>query len=287
VPDIAEYAAQQRANWNAISAGWAAWQDRFETAARPVTQRLLQLAPVRPGATVLDVGTGTGEPALSAAVAVGAGGRVVATDVADRMLDVARRRAAGVTNVEFLEADAASLPMPHRPYDVVLSRFCLMLVADPAAVLRRLGAMLAPGGALAAAVWTGSARNPLIGLGFQTIAHRLGLAPSAPGAPGPFSLADPGRFTRLLHDAGFTDVLFDRVPIELRLDGAADYVEFTRAVTPPGLLARIPEDELRQMLTGAVEAFADRTGAVRLRGEALCVRATPRADREPHRGRDD
>jgi SAM-dependent methyltransferase len=274
VPDIAEYAAQQRANWNAISAGWAAWQDRFDTAARPVTQRLLQLAPVRPGATVLDVGTGTGEPALSAAVAAGPGGRVVATDVAGRMLDVARRRAAGVTNVDFVEVDAAALPAPRRPYDVILSRFCLMLLADPAAVLRRLGAMLAPGGVLAAAVWTGGARNPLIGLGFQAIAGRLGLGPPPPAAPGPFALADPDRCTRLLHDAGFTAVTFDRVPIELRLDGAADYVEFTRAVTAPGLLGRIPGDELRHLLTGAVAAYADRTGTIRLPGEALCVRAT-------------
>jgi enediyne biosynthesis protein CalE5 len=278
VADIAEYAAQQRANWNAISAGWAAWQDRFETAARPVTECLLRLACVRPGATVLDVGTGTGEPALSAAAAVGAGGRVVATDVADRMLDVARRRAAGRANVEFVEADAASLPMPRRPYDAVLSRFCLMLLADPAAVLRRLGAMLAPGGVLAAAVWTAGARNPLIGLGFQAIAGRLGLAAAPPGAPGPFGLADPGRFTRLLHDAAFTDVMYDLVPVELRLDGAADYVEFTLAVTPPGLLGRISGDELRQLLTGAVEPYTDHAGTIRLPGEALCVRATRRRD---------
>lgn len=287
MPDIAEYAAQQRANWNAISAGWAAWQDRFETAARPVTERLLDLAPVRPGATVLDVGTGAGEPALSAAAAAGPGGRVVATDVAGRMLDVARRRAAGAANVEFVEVDAAALPTPLRPYDVILSRFCLMLVADPAAVLRRLRGMLAPDGVFAAAVWTGGSRNPLMGLGFQVIARRLGLGPPPHGAPGPFSLADPDRITRLLHDAAFTEVTFDLVPIELKLDGAADYVEFTRAVTPPGLLDRIPGDDLRHLLTDAVEAFADRTGGIRLPGEALCVRATQRPGRAPHRRRHD
>src|SRR5687768_9249315 len=93
--DPVAFKAAQRANWNALSGGWESWQDRFETAAAPVTEMLLGLGGVRPGQTVLDVGTGIGEPALTVARIVGPTGRVTGVDLAPEMIARARRRAAG------------------------------------------------------------------------------------------------------------------------------------------------------------------------------------------------
>ncbi|WP_040741222.1 SAM-dependent methyltransferase, partial [Nocardia tenerifensis] len=85
----------QRVTWNAISAGWLSCAEDFETGGAPVTARLLELAGVRPGHRVLDVGTGTGEPALSAAGVVGSTGAVTGIDLAPDMIARAQERAHG------------------------------------------------------------------------------------------------------------------------------------------------------------------------------------------------
>jgi SAM-dependent methyltransferase len=99
-----------------MSPGWEAWQDEFESSAAPVTATLLELGGVRPGQSVLDIATGQGEPALSAARIVGPTARVVGIDASAGMLEVARRRADGLANVEFVQAALAErLEMPPPP----------------------------------------------------------------------------------------------------------------------------------------------------------------------------
>ena len=106
--DLARYREEQRRQWDSVAAGWKKWWPTIENGAQNVSQRMIELAEVRPGHQVLDIATGIGEPALLAAGRVGPAGRVIATDLSFRMLDIARERAAalGMANVEFMEADA-------------------------------------------------------------------------------------------------------------------------------------------------------------------------------------
>ncbi|MDO8484125.1 MAG: methyltransferase domain-containing protein, partial [Candidatus Limnocylindrales bacterium] len=106
--DPAAYKAGQRRDWTEAAEGWRKWWRRLEAMAGPVGDRLIQLAAVRPGHRVLDIATGIGEPAITAARLVGHAGRVVGTDISPGMLEVARERAAelGLGNVEFHEMDA-------------------------------------------------------------------------------------------------------------------------------------------------------------------------------------
>src|ERR1700722_11062341 len=107
VVDPQELKNEQRRDWDAAAAGWKKWWPVFERSAQQVSDRLVELAGVGPGARVLDIATGNGEPALSVARRVGPGGRVIATDQSAGMLAIARERAAalGVANVEFREVD--------------------------------------------------------------------------------------------------------------------------------------------------------------------------------------
>ena len=283
--DPAAFKAQQRANWNAISVGWESWQDWFETAAFAVSERLVQLAGLRPGQTVLDVGSGIGEPALTAARVVGPNGRVVGVDLAPDMVARARRRADGTGNVEFIEGDVETLDLPGTAFDAVLSRWGLMFATDHVAAFRTLRRLLAPGGVLAAAVWGPASANALMHLGFQVLSRRLDLAPPPPGTPGPFSMSDPAHLTDELAAAGFVQISVAEFPMAFRLGSVKEYVAFTKAVTPPALLemlrTRFSTDEDQQTWSGiaaAAEAYAVADGEVELPATALCLRAVTPAD---------
>src|SRR5216683_7299029 len=112
----------QKRDWDAAAAGWQKWWPVFEQAAQHVSDRLVELAGVKPGDRVLDIATGNGEPAVTAARRTGAAGRVLATDQSSGMLAIARERAAalGVTNLEFQETDAESLAVSERDFDAVV-----------------------------------------------------------------------------------------------------------------------------------------------------------------------
>src|SRR5271156_5577747 len=104
---------QQKAAWDDSAEGWKRWWPTFERAAQLVNDRLVELANVRAGDRVLDIATGSGEPALTAAHAVGQSGRGVAVDMSPGMLAIARERvdAARLTNVDLVESDAESLKL--------------------------------------------------------------------------------------------------------------------------------------------------------------------------------
>ena len=209
--DATTYKQGQQQTWNALADAWAKWFDAFEAAAQPVTRKLLELAAVAPGHRVLDIGTGTGEPALSAAAVVGPEGRVVAVDQAGAMLAVARRKAAGLDNIEFIESDVEPLDL-REPFDALLSRWGLMFLPHRDQVLRKLFGFLKAGGILAASVWDVPPKVPMIALAFGVIASKLSLPPPPAGAPGPFTMADEARVTEELRAAGYSDISFERVP---------------------------------------------------------------------------
>jgi len=103
---------------------------------------------LRPGETVLDLGCGAGFDSLIAARQVGASGRVISIDMTPAMLDKARVGAseAGLSNVEFHEAYAESLPVQDKSVDVVISNGVINLCPDKMAVFGEINRVLKPGG---------------------------------------------------------------------------------------------------------------------------------------------
>jgi arsenite methyltransferase len=101
-----------------------------------------------PGERVLDLGSGAGTDALVAAQMVGAEGHVTGIDMTAAMLAKARAAAAemGVTNVEFVEAEAERLPFADGSFDVVISNGVIDLIPDKDAVFTEIFRVLEPGG---------------------------------------------------------------------------------------------------------------------------------------------
>ncbi|HEX6132738.1 MAG TPA: methyltransferase domain-containing protein [Longimicrobiales bacterium] len=103
---------------------------------------------IRPGDTVLDIGSGSGTDALIASALVGSQGHVVALDMTDAMRAKLQANAAlaGARNVLVLDGNAESIPLPDESVDVVTSNGVLNLVPDKAAAVREIARVLRPGG---------------------------------------------------------------------------------------------------------------------------------------------
>lgn len=129
--------------------------ERAELPVEAVTASLgcgnpLAVADLRPGETVLDLGSGGGIDVLLSAKRVGPEGKAYGLDMTDEMLELARTNAAkaGATNVEFLRGQMEAIPLPEAAVDVVISNCVVNLSTDKPAVFGETFRVLRPGGRL-------------------------------------------------------------------------------------------------------------------------------------------
>lgn len=268
--------AALRYQWDLASGAWRKWADLFSQ--RNDGGLYLQLGGIEPGQRVLEVGAGTGDQTLALAKAVGPEGRVVATDLSEGMLAVARSRveAAGLGNVEFLAGDAASLPLDDESFDAAAAGFMLMLVPEPQAVAATVFRRLAPGGRFVASVWSVPPAVPMLALPMMTALGEVGGPPPDPARPGLFALADRERLEGVLVGAGFEDVRVTPFTFTFRFPSAAVYTEFIREVAPPisQLIAeRAPEkaDTVWRTVEAAAQSRAAEDASVTFDNEMLFV----------------
>jgi SAM-dependent methyltransferase len=271
---------EQRRDWDTAAAGWKKWWPLFEQCASHVSERLVELAGVRPGARVLDIATGNGEPALTAARRAAPGGFVIATDQSPGMIAIARERAAaaGAANVEFRQIDGESLDIPERDFDAVVCRWGLMFMPDYAGAVRAIHARLKPGGRFATAVWASADRVPMIAIGAEAVRRIASLPPPPADALGPLRLADESRMRVALSAAGFRDITVERMIVEFVFDSPDDFTQMRVDVSAQfhALLDRVSVDERGRIIaavTDGARAFVAAGGKVRTRNETICFSA--------------
>ena len=145
--DPVKFKALQRHEWGEVASGWKEWWKTHESGGQSISNHLLESAGIKRGDRVLDIATGIGEPAISAARRVGPDGRVVATDQAPEMLAIAQERAAaeGLRNIEFIKIDAEELDLPEESFDEVLCRQGLQYLPRLSPTLERVRELLTLG----------------------------------------------------------------------------------------------------------------------------------------------
>jgi SAM-dependent methyltransferase len=220
--------------WTTMAPEWDRLRPDVEEMKPDLTARLLNGVRPLAGQRVLELGAGTGELALRLAAAAGPDGSVLASDIADGMVEVLRRHLAGHTTIEVDRIDANDIPLPDDSVDVVVFRMGLMLIPVPEVALHEIHRVLRPGGRVGIAVWGTAPANPwMTSVGMAAMMHGLvqGGPPVGPG--GPFSLADHDELAALVRNAGFTDISVSSVDSTRLYEDPARHIEVVGALAPP------------------------------------------------------
>jgi len=261
--DPARYKAGQRWEWDTAAPRVKPWGPFIVQQLQPVSERMLELADIQPGSRVLDVATGGGEPAVTAAHRVGPSGHVIATDLAPQMVALGRERAAelGLQNIDFREMDAEAPDLPENSFEIVLCRFGLMFLPNLQRALERLHQLLVPGGRLVAAVWGPPHKVPFIRWPMEVAMRVLQVPAPPPQLPGPFSLADSRRLEQLLTEAGFTAVQTEPLLLTLEWASVDDYIRFQQAILTGfnALLAKYPAEQQAEVWRAVAETARQST----------------------------
>jgi SAM-dependent methyltransferase len=227
------------------------WKAKSAAMGQPVTDALVEYAQPRPGMRVLDLASGTGEPAITLAMRVGAQGHVTALDLSADLLAIANERAQarGLNNFVTQQADAHCLPFPDNSFDLATSRFGVMFFGDPGLAFRELRRVLRPGARACFLAW-GSVEQPYWQTMMGVVHKHVGGPLLAPGGPDPFRYACPGSLSEVLRDAGLEAVEEQARTLPWTWPGTVEEVwEQAQAVTVPfrPMLERVPAERWPQI----------------------------------------
>jgi ubiquinone/menaquinone biosynthesis C-methylase UbiE len=239
-------AASDDWNWAERAAAWRHWHPTLTEWWRGVTHLMIEWTAPAAGMRVLDLASGTGEPALTLAPLIAPGGTVVATDIIPEMVAIATENAAEqrIANMHAQEADAQAIPFPDASYDRVTCRFGVMYFPDVPRALHEIQRVLKPGGRAVFATW-----GPMEQIDYLTstlsILLRYQETPPpepAPDAPHPLRFARAGSLSAALRAAGFREVREETVVVPLPWPGTPEeFLGYIRSdmVTFDSLLLRI------------------------------------------------
>ncbi len=245
-------------------AAWRKWHAQIATFTHGATEAIIEAAHLRPGMRVLDLASGVGDPALSIAKEVAPSGRVTATDLGPGMMSLAEElaRKKGLTNIEFREANAESLPFADKSYDVLTCRFGVMFFPDLPKALCECFRVLKPLGRAVFVAW-GKKGQPFFTTTAGIVLKHVPVPPPPPDpdAPSLFMFGDRDRLRRALEAAGFSNVHEeDRIVAGRWASSVEEYWEqFTEVAAPfrPLIDQLTPEkkDQAKAEILAALKKF--------------------------------
>jgi SAM-dependent methyltransferase len=275
IPDE-ELARTQQSIWNnLVGRAWVRHAGVHDRQAAPFGQAAMDALGSITGATILDVGCGTG--AASAELVDRGAREVLGIDLSAPMIDAARATNTR-SELRFELGDVLELrDFDH--FDVVFSRFGVMFFDDPVPAFAHLRALGTARGRLGFCCWGPPADNPWMTLPVMATVPVLGPPHlAAPGEPGPFSLPSPDVVRGVLSGAGWVDVKVDRLTTD-QLHPAGDaaavadiVIEFSPPIAESLLHAPERTDDTRSAIADALRPL-EREGIVHLQASALIVTA--------------
>jgi len=235
---------QQRESWNKFSPGWKKWDELFMDFLKPMGTEIIRLINPKDTDVVLDVAAGTGEPGLTIASRL-EGGKVIITDLAEDMLEIARKNAIlrGINNIETRACDVCELPFEDNTFDAISCRFGFMFFPDMLLAAKEMVRVLKPGGRIATSVWNVPEKNFWITAIMGTINKNMELPAPPPGAPGMFRCAKDGLISGLFLQAGLKNISVEEVAGRLNCKTADVYWNVMTDVGAPIVAALSKADD--------------------------------------------
>lgn len=244
-----------RQEWDAAAMGWDRHAPAIRAWLRSSTDAMLNMAGVAPGQTVLDVAAGAGDQTLDLAARVGPEGRVVASDISEKILGYAGENAAraGYQTVSTRLADAERLNLDADSFDAAVCRLGLMFLPHPVEGLRQIRHALKPGARFCSMVFAGPDQNPCLSILMMTAMRHACLPPRDPFQPGGLvSLGRSGAIDALFLEAGFQAVATTRIDAPFRMPTTQHYLAFINDAAGPILKILAPLSDEQK-----AAAFAD------------------------------
>ena len=227
----------------------------------PWAQVLLDTVGVQPGLRVLDVASGTGVVSRAAALRIGTGGRVLATDISPSMIEfnAAHPPRPDAAPIETVVASATDLGGADGAFDVVLCQQGLPFFPDRVGALREMHRVLRRGGVAGVSVWSGHGATMPFGP-IHTVFGDLGVPEPFPGAWAMSSfVVAAAELTELLARAGFTDVRCREIELVTHWPDLDHLTNVILGTPFAGVLASLSpdrQDEVRRLLRQHYEPFA-------------------------------
>jgi len=249
-----------RQEWQDAAPFWRKWYPQLAHQSRRATELVVEGAALAPGLHVLDIASGTGEPSLTVAEAVGPQGRVVASDLVPEMLKFAEENAAsrGLRNVEFHPANAEHLPFPDRHFDRVTCRFGIMFIPDIQRALGEMRRVLKPGGRVSFVTWGSREENPLFATMIRPFLKYVDVPKPDPDSPHVFRFSDETKLAGTLSSAGFHQVRADKHKINWPWPGSAEeaWLGGSEIAAPfKKIMAAVPPDKREEAVNEAIEGI--------------------------------
>jgi ubiquinone/menaquinone biosynthesis C-methylase UbiE len=258
-PTHQEIKNREHTTWSGVAEGWRKNDELLRRNAEPVTQRMLELAAINKGDWILDIASGTGEPAIPAALRVGPSGKVIGTDLVEDMLNVARDKAKQqqIENIEFHCVDGETLPFDSDTFHAATIRWGLMFMPDPTSCLRLAHSVLKEDARLVVSCWAQPERNPFFTHIMSILGQYMELPQLPAGSPGVFAFADPDHLVNVIQESGFQNVEIEDLAIDMVVaDSGEEYWKIMEGLAGPivQLMKQLDEDTKANFIQAVIDS---------------------------------
>lgn len=215
---------EQKKTWDNVSHGWKKWNEFTMNFLKPMGDAIIKALSIKNNDVVLDIASGTGEPAFSIA-AIASNGKVYATDLSEEMLAIARSYAGerDIKNIEFKAADVSDLPFKNNFFDKISCRMGFMFFPNMQLAANEMFRVCKHGGKVAISVWSFAENNDWSATITQVLSNHVEIPQPSLDEPGMFRCAKPGLVKQLFENAGFKNVKEEIVSGETDFGTAENY----------------------------------------------------------------
>jgi ubiquinone/menaquinone biosynthesis C-methylase UbiE len=281
-----------RMEWSAAAPGWKKYGKDIQKWMAPISDHLIRSAGITSGHTVLDVATGTGQPALTIAKIVSQNGKVIGVDLSPEMIEVAKEEAAsqGLTNAAVFQVikDESLSMFSDNTFDSIVCRNGLMFMPDPVKALKAFLRVLKPGGKASVTVWGSPDKSPVMGVVMKTISRHVPpdlekrlsstttAAAAPPGTPGgPFSIPSVDMLRDYFLKAGFSNFNAEKMEVTVAQTDTAE--QFWQGMTEVTgflviLLSKLPDEKklaIKNDVIDSLHKIFPSGGPVKFTGELI------------------